>query len=663
MRKKNSEAPVKEQIRQLMQRFSDAAVGLFEISGRYESTYEQGIYGCAIAKPTKRMKAALGIDREVLVVTSTFRDQQQRTIKFVKKEIDQSEGRYENTIAVVVHGDSEGDTKLKNWGRDKGVAILPISASSDFSSSVDLERMLCAELYSHDSFDVTGPVSDDQNFYGRRDEAMDLARKLQKGQIRSCLGVRKVGKTSIINRVLREIRENYQCISLMVDCSRDDVWGLSAAQLINSIAATIHGAISQSKNYASIDPTSVAIDIKSARTLLEDAVLLCPVPLILVFDEIDYITPGSPTEPFWKKEFNPFWRNLRAVYQECDRQGHVVSILVGGVSTYWFTVESIDQVENAALAFVPEEYLSPMPEGATVAMLRRLGRISGMQIDDDAAAVIASATGNMPYWARKCGSYIHRHVPISTRPSPIDAERVTPLVEAFVAEEGAAIAEVALKHLFRVHPSLFDATLRCHRGESSLVSEALRRSLRRYGVLSIKEQLSGAMLTRAFSSLVASSQIAPQTATDEVSEVSRDRGIGEWAEELAALGKRRNILERKLREMVVNFVRFDALAAGKNAEVRERIVSVLPENQRNALRHLSAEEAMLKFLWTDLVKLIVKEWVLFGRIFGDKAQFVQNSEIINDRYDAHAKDADSADFALYRRALSHLEVRMAKLHQ
>src|SRR5690606_21028035 len=136
----------------------------------------------------------------------------------------------------------------------------------------------------------------------------------------------------------------------------------------------------------------------------------------LVFDEIDYITPGSPTNPKWKTEFNPFWRNLRAVYQECTRQGHHMSILVGGVSTYWFTVESIDGIENAALAFVPEEYLSPMPEGATVAMIKRLGKVAGLQIDDNAATQIAKASGNMPYWARKCASYIHRHIPTAERP-------------------------------------------------------------------------------------------------------------------------------------------------------------------------------------------------------------------------------------------------------
>ena len=47
----------------------------------------------------------------------------------------------------------------------------------------ELERELFAELFAQDPFEVTGPVSDDANFFGRRDEAQELARKLQHGYI------------------------------------------------------------------------------------------------------------------------------------------------------------------------------------------------------------------------------------------------------------------------------------------------------------------------------------------------------------------------------------------------------------------------------------------------------------------------------------------------
>lgn len=643
----------------LVEYFSKASVGLFEITGRYTAHLDQGTYGCAIAKPTKRIKTALAVDREILVVASNFKDQQQRTIKLLKREIETSGGRYENTVAIVLHQDPDGNGKLKNWGRDQGLSILPLLATEEFKKPADLERALCFELYSHDPFDVTGPVSDDANFFGRRDEAIDLARKLQRGQIRSCLGIRKIGKTSIINRILGETQHNHHCVSLMIDCSRDDVWNLNAAQLLASLASSAAFAAGTASRYASIAPIVEVVDLPDARDRLQRLLMTFSCPLILVFDEVDYITPGSPTNGAWRAEFNAFWRNLRAVYQECARQGHQLSILVGGVSTYWFTVESIDGIENAALAFVPEEYLSPMPEGATVAMLKRLGKVAGLQIDDAAATLIARATGSMPYWARKCASYIHRNIPTIERPCALSVERAAPLIDSFVAEEGAAISEVALRHLFRVHPQLLDATKSCAAGMAKSVAEPLRRVLKRYGVLAQDESLSGEMIVQGLASLLSVSQ--PRSAPSEDMAPAAVGGLNDWAEELAALGLRRNVLERRLRELALNFLRFDALSKGKNSEAKERLLAILPEAQRESFKHLSAEDVTSRFLWTDLTKLVVKEWSLFSRLLGDKEAFLRHCDVINDRFDAHAKNADAADFALYRRSLTFLEDRIAKV--
>ena len=52
---------------------------------------------------------------------------------------------------------------------------------------------------------------------------------------------------------------------------------------------------------------------------------------------------------------------------------------------------------------------------------------------------------------------------------------------------------------------------------------------------------------------------------------------------------------------------------------------------------------------------------MFSRLLGDKDAFLRHCDVINDRFDAHAKDADAADFALYRRSLTFLEERVAKI--
>lgn len=297
-------------------------------------------------------------------------------------------------------------------------------------------------------------------------------------------------------------------------------------------------------------------------------------------------------------------------------------------------------------------------------MLKRLGKIAGLQFDDEAAEYIAIASGNMPYWSRKCASYINRKISVADRPCEIKKDRIDSMISSFVVEEGAAIAEVALRHLFRVYPSLYDAATLCHGGKGDTVGEAKKRVLRRYGVLKDGSTiLSGEMMTSGFGALAenqSEEQAVTTIPTIEKSTIT-NLGINEWAEELAAIGKRRNLLERKLRELVLNFLRFDSISTGRPSFLLTRIVSVLPEKQREAMTHLNAEEAIGKFLWTDLVKLLGKEWQLFEKIFGGKSEFIQHSDVINDRFDAHAKIADSADFAMYRRSLKYIEDRLAKV--
>lgn len=653
---------IENETNNLLNDFTKSANGLFEISSRYIKIFEQGTYGCAIAKPSKRIKNSLAIDREVLVVVTTFKDQQQRTIKFLLQEIHESSGRLETTLVVVLHKDRDGNSKLKNWGRDSGLSVLPLLEGESIESTAALEKSLCIELYSHDPFDVTGPVSDDANFFGRRDEAIDLARKLQKGQIRSCLGIRKIGKTSILNRVLHEIKTAHDCICIMVDCSRDDVWELNAAQLLESIAQTTEIARVNNLNYSKLAVTRNSNPIPESRKILETSLGLSKKTIILVFDEIDYITPGSPTNNNWRSEFNIFWRNLRAVYQESARENNKFSVLVAGVSTHWFSIESIDGVENSVLAFIPEEYLSPMPLGASMAMLKRLGKSAGLHFDEGSAEKIARATGNMPYWSRKCASYINRKIAVADRPLEVKVERIESMISEFVLEEGAAIAQVALRHLFRVFPDLYDAAFSCHNGGGTSVPEGMKRVLRRYGVLDEHSfSLSGEMMVSGFSALTTQSSSMSSSIPTSVNSSSNDLGINEWAEELAAISKRRNLLERKLRELTLNFLRFQALESGRVSDLVTRINSVLPQKQREAITHLSAEDSINKFLWSDLVKLLAKEWALFEKMFGAKDEFTNHCNIINDRFDAHAKQVDAADVALYRRSLKYLEDRLAKV--
>lgn len=290
-------------IEEMKDSFRRSAKNLFSISKGGFSEYEMGLYGLLIAKPSNAISAALGIQKEILVLVTNFQTLQVRTIHAAKKIIDENEGRLESNVVIIVHKDSNGDLNLKNWGRDLGVSILPVLYKKTLPEGDDLERVLCYELYSHDPFDITGPVSNDAQFYGRRTEAQDLARRLQFGQIRSLLGVRKIGKTSIINRIINEL-ENYDCISIMIDCSRDEIWSMDASQLMESISVNANSAIEKDEKYVGLELLpGYSKKLHESAKLLERATIAAGKPIILFFDEVDYITPSSPTTLAWKDEF------------------------------------------------------------------------------------------------------------------------------------------------------------------------------------------------------------------------------------------------------------------------------------------------------------------------------------------------------------------------
>jgi hypothetical protein len=643
--------------------FVKAGEGLFTSPPPTSVSREKGVYAYLYGKLSKRLSSTLAIDREVLILFTNFEEQQQRTIKTAKDLIAASDGRLESSVVIIVHSDPDGNPKLKRWGRNVGLSVLPVYAEDCPRKPEEIERLLAQELFSHDPFDVTGPVSDDENFFGRRNEAHDLARKLQTGQIRSILGIRKIGKTSVINRIIDDARAHYDCYCIMLDCSRDDIWALDSERLTGALVEALRIAKESPSRYSVVDPAPQQATLAELSKQLLHSVKSSEKPVVFFVDEVDYITPGSPTAPHWKQHFNPFWRNIRAVYQEASRDSKPFSMLISGVSSKWFSIESIEGIENSALALIPEEYLSPLPRGASCAMIKKMSRSAGLSFGEDAATVIAAACCDMPYWIRKACSYIHRQIEMSARPAVVTATQATTYVNAFIDTEGDTIAQVAISHLFRVYPELEAPYLALLHGGAAAkgVSKKLTHVLDNYGVLSPRDNTHTRNMIKAGIELrleqAAKGPADPGPSLEPVG--ATGQGFDRWADDLAVINKTRNVLEKKLRQIAINFLRADVINDKSKGSVRSRLAQVLPSGKK--FEHLSADEAIEKFCWLELVALIKREWRLFQGLFNDRNLFELHSSVINDRPDAHAKDLDAADFAMYRRSLKWFDDKISSV--
>lgn len=655
---------IEQEITELAEQFEQASTGLVSITKALSTfEFEHGIYGVLFLKPNKRLAKIFSTDREVLVLITNFKDQQQRTIQALKTQLSDSQGRLEATLAIVVHGDSDGNRKLKNWGREQGLSILPVFARDEMSDPASFERDLLQDFFSNDPFDVTGPVSDDARFFGRRAEALDIARQLRSGQIRSSLGIRKIGKTSILNRILHEARTHQDCVCVMLDCSKDDVWEQNAAQLLHAIAESVSSAAASSPKYAeAVRTRNARATMTDARSSLLSAIETINETVIIFFDEVDYITPGSPTaKEAWTNEFNPFWRNLRVVFQECARLEKKLSLFACGVSSKWFKEESINGIENAVLAFIPDEYLSPLAPNASTAMIRSTSKVAGLSFDDATAEWIGNACGNMPYWTRKACSHIHRHVDVLDRPCTVPKETVERLIHDFVEVEGAAIAEVALNHLFRVHPEVYIPAKMVLDGKTCSKFDPIVSTLLRYGVLQEKSgkiQLGSMMIEeglKLYEAKRASAVASASVVTEAPNASNLLFTLDEWADELALINASRNKLEKRLRSLALNFIKFSCLQDKTKGSPSLRIQKCIEKTRVGKLQHLPPDDLIEKLLWSELARLVEKEWTLFQPIFNDLRIFKEHTLVVNERPDTHAKDADGADFAHYRKSLRWLE--------
>ncbi len=658
-RRPTSEGILGYELQKLKAETISAFSELFSINAESVRHYENGEYFVMYARGSKRVQNILGAEREILIIGNVYADQQARSLQFTRRVINESDGRLETSLCVFVHQDPRGNAKLKRWGRENGIAVIPVYTSTGvLPRGQEMERLLSYEFFTQDPFDVTGPVASDAQFFGRRTEAQELARKLQAGHIRACFGIRKIGKTSILHRVLAELKDNYDAVTLFIDCQRDDVFGLDAAGLLSSITQSLLSLKKSGRQYAEVDAISSQASIADAAKSFQSALAEFDVPVVLAFDEIDYITPGNGAAEQWRRGFLEFWRNVRAAYHAAARDERKVSLLISGVSSRWFSVESIDGIENAALAFIPEEYLSPLPRGAANAMIKNIGAMAGLRFEEAALDAISSFCSDMPFWIRKACSSIHGKVETAVRPLTLSVSAVTSMLESYGRDEGAALAKVALQHLFRVYPELQAPSIGLLEKNRDL-SAAMLRTLCRYGIANASGEVSGTMMRMALA-MVAEEVPLEQSSAIVTADKSRPL-MSEWAEELAGISYRRNMMERALRSIAINFLRVAALSDKSGQSAKAMLLAALQEKRRSDLEPFNLEAIAEKLLWLELVAVINKNWGLFERVFGDKTTFNDNAKIVNDRPDAHAKQLEPGDVAMHRRALHWLDERISRI--
>ena len=152
-------------------------------------------------------------------------------------------------------------------------------------------------------------------------------------------------------------------------------------------------------------------DIKKLYGALDDRAI------IVSFDEIEQISPGTATSSHWNEDhdFVLFWQSVRSAFQ---RHTGVFSFLLIGTNPKCVEAHLINGRDNPIFNSVPISYI-PGFQLQTKEMVRKLGSYMGLNFQETIYARLHDDFGGHPYLIRHLCSILNSNAP-TIRPVTVD---------------------------------------------------------------------------------------------------------------------------------------------------------------------------------------------------------------------------------------------------
>ena len=281
--------------------------------------------------------------------------------------------------------------------RDMARALVEGTASAEI-----LRRLEEPFVARNDPYDEQRPVESELLFFGRAEALADIPQALLQGQHVGLFGLRKVGKTSLLNRIRDRMTSN-PCV--WIDCQGYEA---VAIDLFNAILEGLHKELTrlQVKNIPRAVRVSSANEFRTeflahfnswrARTASGRVVLL--------LDEVDKYFPDRRDEHNVGvlRAYVALFRMLRALAQEHQCLSVMAVAYRPEINRQNFLTELVG--ENPMFMAYQEHFLRFLSHDDTVTMLSELGRWQDIEWEDDTLSFVHDLSGGHPLLARQIAS-------------------------------------------------------------------------------------------------------------------------------------------------------------------------------------------------------------------------------------------------------------------
>lgn len=378
-------------------------------------------------RPEAFMTEMFGFAQELMLVYSPFTSLEPRTLQASEQflEDDPARGRVEKLTLILLTEAPNPEEWVRRYliSNQESRVIVALSASELRAKSHDawfIRNKISDQLFARDLFDFRLPLERDTYFFGRDDLLLDYRDAARRGENRGLFGLRKTGKTSFLFKLQRFLAAEGARV-IYYDCKSPSIRQLHWYELLEKVGKDLSASLnrkfkppSDHRRFAEVFTSLLEKAPEDSRTLL-------------IFDEIEYVSPFATEDQHWKSEFVPFWQTIWAA-QSVHRK---ISVLLAGVNPSMVEIDRIGVIQNPLFGIVPYTFLKGLDMDEVRRMLRVLGKRMGITFPEESTEYIFSRYGGHPLLTRLASSYMHKRASVEKVPRPV---RVT-LDELRVSEE------------------------------------------------------------------------------------------------------------------------------------------------------------------------------------------------------------------------------------
>lgn len=369
-------------------------------------------------RPERVMEEMFGFSQELMLVYSPFTTLESRTLQASEQFLEDSpaRGRVEKLTLILVAEAPNSEEWIKRYlaSNYESRVIVAIDAKDLRNSSGDtwfVRNKLSEQLFTRDLFDFRLPLERDTYFFGRDDLLLDYRDAVRRGENRGLFGLRKTGKTSFLFKLYRFLTSEDVKV-IYYDCKSPSIRKLHWYELLEKVGKDISVKFDRkfktpvdNRRYAEVFTSLLSRAPEDSR-------------ILLIFDEIEYISPFAIDDPHWKTDYLDFWQTIWAA-QSVHRR---VSVLIAGVNPSVVEIDRIAATQNPLFGIVPHNFLTGLRSKDVQRMLSVLGKRTGLTFSDEAVDYMVERYGGHPLLTRLAASYMHKRAAVARTPRPLVIE-------------------------------------------------------------------------------------------------------------------------------------------------------------------------------------------------------------------------------------------------